>query len=218
MVESGLFPIVRDMAFSAVRPKLAGVMVVFGMACVAILRCAFEDIIGVAGRTVHGCMPAQQLERSLVMIESRLFPIIWDMAFTAILPKPAVMGVIFGMAGRAILGSGLQVSDIFSALMAASAQDRSVLALELEGQLVMVKSMTIRVHPVVAGPAILAEGLDMGLDEGRVDLAMAGNTGLLIEMGEISAMAVRAGESRTISLLLMGLERETDLIVRKILE
>jgi len=93
-----------------------------------------------------------------------------------------------------------------------------VLALELEGQLVMVKSMTIRVHPVVAGPAILAEGLDMGLDEGRVDLAMAGNTGLLIEMGEISAMAVRAGESRTISLLLMGLERETDLIVRKILE
>ena len=93
-----------------------------------------------------------------------------------------------------------------------------MLALELEGQLVMVKSMTIRVHPVVTGPAILAEGLVMGLDEGRVDLAMAGNTGLLIEMGEISAMAVRAGESRTISLLLMGLERETDLIVRKILE
>jgi hypothetical protein len=93
-----------------------------------------------------------------------------------------------------------------------------MLTLELESKLVMVKSVTVSIHSVVASPAILAKGLNMGLHESCVYLTMAGETGLLIKMGEISAMAVRAGECRTVGLFLMGLQRETDLIMRKIFE
>ena len=121
MVESGQFPIVRDMAFSAVRPKLAGVMVVFGMACVAILRRALEDIVGVAGRTVHSCVPAQQLESGLIMIKGNLVPGIREVACAAVRSELAVMGVIFGMAGRAILRCGFKVSNIIGAAVTASA-------------------------------------------------------------------------------------------------
>jgi len=121
MVESGLFPIVRDMAFSAVRPKLAGVMVVFGMACVAILRRALEDIVGVAGRTVHSCVPAQQLESGLIMIKGNLVPGIRDVACAAVRSELAVMWVIPGVAGRAILRGGFKIRNVPGASVAASA-------------------------------------------------------------------------------------------------
>ena len=82
----------------------------------------------------------------------------------------------------------------------------------------MVKGVVIGVYPVMTGQAVRAEGLGVGSAKGCIHLVMAGVTGLLIEMGEIGAVAVSAGERRTVGLLLMGLQRETNLIVRKILQ
>ena len=82
----------------------------------------------------------------------------------------------------------------------------------------MVEGVPIGVYPVMTGQTVEAEGLGVGLVEGCIHLAVAGVAGLLIEPGEIGPMAVSAGESRTISLLLMGLQRETNLIVWKILQ
>jgi hypothetical protein len=121
VVKCGRQPASGCVAGATILSELTVMVVVFGMAGIAILRCAFEDIVDVTIRAAYRGVLTQQLERSLVMIESRLFPILRDMAFTAILPKLAIMGVVFGMAGRTILGSGLQISDIFRALMAASA-------------------------------------------------------------------------------------------------
>ena len=82
MIKGNLFPTIRDMAFATIRPELA----VMGV------------IPGVAGRTINRCTSAQQLESRLVMVKGNLFPIIRDMAFAAISSELAVMGVILGVA------------------------------------------------------------------------------------------------------------------------
>ena len=81
----------------------------------------------------------------------------------------------------------------------------------------MVEGVPIGINPVVTGQAVWAESLGVGLAESRIHLAVAGVTGLLVESSEIGSMAVSTGERRTVALLLMGLQRETYLIMRKIL-
>ena len=79
-------PGVRCVAGSAIRPELPVVVIVFSVTGMAVLRRALKDVINMAGRAVHGRVLAQQLEGGQVMVESGLFPIVRDMAYTAVCP------------------------------------------------------------------------------------------------------------------------------------
>ena len=54
----------------------------------------------------------------------------------------------------------------------------------------MVKVITVAIYTVVAGETIRAEGEQMGLGEGQVDLAVAGLAGVQRECGDVAMMAI----------------------------
>ena len=82
-----------------------------------------------AGRAVHSCVLAQQLESCLVVIKGHLFPGIRDVTTATVRSELASMRVILGVAGRTVLRGGFKIRNVPGATVAASAGGRRVLAL-----------------------------------------------------------------------------------------
>ena len=58
----------------------------------------------------------------------------------------------------------------------------------------MVKVIAVAIHTIVTGKTVRAEGEQMGLGEGSVDLAVAGLAGVRSEGGDVAVMAIIAHE------------------------
>ena len=98
VVEGGLFPVVRKMAFGAVVAQGAFVRVIAVMTIGALLRETLEDIIDVALGALDVHMLAYQLEDGLIVVEMDLFPIIRRVAFGAVRAQLAFVCVILAVA------------------------------------------------------------------------------------------------------------------------
>lgn len=61
-------------------------------------------------------------------------------------------------------------------------------------ELIVVEASAIAIHAIVTGEAVGAEGEQMGLGEGKVDLAVAGLTGVWNERGDIAVMTIIANK------------------------
>ena len=92
------------MAGAAILAEFPVVVIIFLMAGITGSRRAFKDIIDMAFSAFHLCMFAFQLEIKEIMVKSGGFPTRRLVASRAILAKPALMLIIFKMAGGAISG------------------------------------------------------------------------------------------------------------------
>jgi len=96
-------------------------------------------------------MHAFQFESGKVMIKRRRRPTRGCVTGTAIGAQPALMGILPGMAGEAVLSCGLQVFRRPGTDMAIAASNLCVQACQWKNKLVVVKIVPIGVQSVVAG-------------------------------------------------------------------
>jgi len=109
VVETGFLPIIWCVANATIYTKFTLVSVILGVAGITFLRRAFEEVINMALSASYFGVRTGELESSLGVVEGRLFPVIWSMAAGAIHAKLALVCVIFGVAGGAILFGRLEV-------------------------------------------------------------------------------------------------------------
>lgn len=91
------------MTSCAVRPELAIVFVLPGMAGITILRRSFENSIYMTGGTLNVCVRACQRKSRSVVIEIHIAPARRLVAGVTYSPKLTIMVVILGVAGKAVL-------------------------------------------------------------------------------------------------------------------
>jgi hypothetical protein len=103
VIEGGLVPVVRHVAFGAVAAQGALVRVVAVVTICALLRDTLEDIVDVALGALDVHMFAHQLEDGLVMVEMDLFPIIRRVASGAIRAQLAFVCVILAVTVHALV-------------------------------------------------------------------------------------------------------------------
>ena len=123
------------------------------MAASAFNRRAFEDIVDVTFFANHVYMCPGQLECGQIVVKCRRFPAVGGMADAAILPKFAVVIVIFFVAGNTSAGRALEhVVDV-----AAFAFHFNVLACQLESGQIMIKGGGFPAGNLVTGGAVFPE-------------------------------------------------------------
>jgi len=95
VIEGGRFPRAGGMALRAVGAELSAVGIVLGVARAAVLRCAFEDAVYVAGDALNADMRPGEFEGGVVVIEIDWLPGVGGMALPTIGAKLAFVRVIF---------------------------------------------------------------------------------------------------------------------------
>jgi hypothetical protein len=101
----------------------------------ALCRRSLEDVIHMALRAFKLQVSASQREGSFCMIESRLGPVNWRVAGTAVCPKLTLVSISLGMAGITILRRALE--DVID--MTVLAGDVNMLTHQRESRQGMVK-------------------------------------------------------------------------------
>jgi hypothetical protein len=74
------------------------------------------------------------------------------------------------------------------------ANDVSMFACQLECEIVVIESLPIAIHSIVAGETIVAEADGMGLGVSKINLQVAVQAGVLCECCDIAIVAVVASE------------------------
>jgi len=108
VVEVHLVPFRRPVTDLTSRSELSIVMVVFGMAGIAVLGRALIHSVHMAGLAVHGGVRSCQREGGGVVIEGRILPFRRGMARPACRSELTLVPVIFGMAGVTLLRGALE--------------------------------------------------------------------------------------------------------------
>ena len=114
------------------------------------------------------------------------------------------MRFIFPMTGNTILRGGLQVRDLARIEVALRTDHVRMFACQLECKPIMVEIISIAVDTIMTGEAVRAEGEEVGLGEGNVDLAVAGLTGVRSECCYIAMMTIIAGKRNSSRCALMS--------------
>ena len=100
----GAFPVAFGMAFGALFPQIAHVLVVFLVAADALLGCLLEHRTLVALLAIGLCVLAQQREGRRLMVEfRRLLPVAFGVAIATLLAKGLLVLVVFLVAAVALL-------------------------------------------------------------------------------------------------------------------
>ena len=107
------------------------------------------------------------------MIEGGILPALWRMAACAILPILPLVSIVFGVAAKAILPGGLQITHRLSPCVAACASCCRVLSRKLKRQQVVIEFAPIAIHPIVTGQALCSKSLCVYLGVSRIDLGVA---------------------------------------------
>ena len=94
MVEVHVLPPAGIVARGAIRPKLAAMRILRGVAGVTILRCAFEHVIHVTGGTRHIQMPAGERKTGPAVIEAYILPGAGVMAGATICAKLSAVHIL----------------------------------------------------------------------------------------------------------------------------
>ena len=160
----------------------------------ALLGRTLEDIVQMALRALHTGMCAGQLEGSLGVVEAGMLPVVRRVAAAAIGTELALVGVIFRMAGGAILRCTLE--DVIH--MAFIASHIRMLAGQLKSCFGVVESCLLPIIRRMASAAICAKLALVG-----IILCMAGSAvlfgGLEIRQPAYSGVTGGAGNSTVLA-------------------
>lgn len=140
------------------------------------------------------------------MIEGRWAPSIRRMTGFAIRSQYTFVGIVFGMAGNTILGSGLQVRDRTGAGMAIPAGRLDMFSGQCENHKAMVEGLPVSVDAVMASQAIIPKILSMRFGKISLVLLVTGETDHLIKIGETVSMAIHTRKCFPVRARLMGLQ------------
>jgi hypothetical protein len=109
MVDVDRQPSGGGMTQGTIHTELAVVLVILLMAGETIAGSPLKNMIDMAAVTSHCNMPAVEFERGKVVVKGCWRPARRSVAGTTIGAQPALVGILIGMAGEAVLGSGTQV-------------------------------------------------------------------------------------------------------------
>lgn len=107
MIEKGGLPGGSGMTLGAVRTKLSMVGIIASVTAKAVLWCAFELAVFVAGKTGNVDVCAIEFESGQVVVKRGWLPGGSAVAFGAICAKLSMMGIILGMASVTLRGRTL---------------------------------------------------------------------------------------------------------------
>ena len=138
------------MTGSALSAKLALMRIILGVAGGAVLRRTFEQVILMTICARHRCMFPIQMECKFGVIHLRGFPALGSMTSCALRTQLTLVGIIFGMAGSAILRCAFENA----VLMAIFARHSSVLPIQVECELGMIHFCILPAFGSMAGRAI----------------------------------------------------------------
>lgn len=200
LVELGRRPGGSSVAGGAVSGEQPGVEGRIAVTGDALLGCALEDIVHMALRAFYAGMRPGQLEGSLGVVETGIFPVVRCVAAAAICAKLALMSVILGMAGRTILWCSFE-DAIDVAFIASYIGMR---AGQLKSRFGVVKGGFIPILGRMASGAIHAELTLVGVILG---MAVAASLPGRLEIRQ-SAHAVMAGRTIDRRMLAGQLERK----------
>ena len=203
-------PAIRGMAGVTVRREQATMIIRLSMAAQTIYWRAFEHVVDMATSAFYCLVSACQRESGLGVIHRSPFPSIRRMARAAILPKLALMVIIFLVAGKAILRRAFEHPATRTLEMTIVAGHLKVLPLQLESRQCVVergwlparrrvafpallpKLTLVRVVFLVAGEAILGRSLQVLDRPGRRMAPEAVATGMLPLQGKRQLIVVKA--------------------------
>ena len=138
------------------------------------------------------------------VIESRLFPGLGSVAAFAIPAEFALVRVIFGMAGEAVLGGGLQIAGAVRSRVAGAAGEWRVQPFQGKSRPLVVKTTSIAIGAIVAVQAEFAKFGRMRLAECKINLQVAVLACSLLKAGIAAGMAVRTGKTCPVTFLLVA--------------
>ena len=194
MIKCRRLPTCGSVALSAVLPKLTVVRVIFGVAREAVLRSAAILLVRMAFLAFDRGMLPGELEVRQPVVKFGWLPAFYVVAGGTILPEAALMGIFLRVAGGAVLGSRLQVSDQARPGVAGGAINGGVFPFQVESDLVMVGCFPVALPTVVTPQAAFTEGLKMSRHPGCLHLLVTVRTGRHGKAGEFSCVAIRASE------------------------
>ncbi len=204
VVEGGIIPIGGVVAHRAVGAELAIVVVVFGVATVAIGGGVDVYVVDMARFTLDIHMFSGEGKAGDVVVKGIIFPIRGVVANGAVRAELPIVLVIFGVATVAILRRPLQFREAGRAPVTTGAGAVGVFALQPETDQIMVEGCPQRPGAIVARQTPLPERLDMGSGEARVNLPMARFAVGRIKPADIFAVASLTGERRSVALSLVA--------------
>ena len=108
VIEGGRFPGARGMALFAIRPELATMRILVGVACKAGLGSTFKHTVDVTGSAIYCNMCAGEFKDGVVVIEGGRFPSAGRMALFASGPELSTMRILGGVACKAGLRGALE--------------------------------------------------------------------------------------------------------------
>ena len=164
VVKGHFFPIVGRVALRAIGAELAVVRIVLAVAIYTVLRGALEHAIDVASSAGHVDVRARQLERSAVVIEGHLFPIVGRVTLRAIGPELAGVRIVLAVAIYTVLRGALE----HAVDVASSASHVDVRARQLERDSIVIKGGRL---PALRRVTLRAVGAELAVV--RVVLAVA---------------------------------------------
>jgi len=174
VIEGGRIPARWCVTGTAIRAKAAVVFVILLMAGVTLSGRTLKDTVLVAILAVNSGMHPFQFEGRQVVIEGGVFPIIWRVTGAAICAKLTIMRVVCAVAGIAILGCGLKVSQTAGIFMTGDTLHFSMSASQLKVEGIMTEIFSKYIYTVVTIQTGCAKGLDMCLGKDGVHLTVAG--------------------------------------------
>lgn len=217
VIHIGRQPAGAGVASGAVCAKLTVVFIVFLVAGIAVGRRTPENMVDMTTLADYVRVFTIQLEEGQVVVEGGRRPAVRGMTEAAICAEPALVVIVFGMAGVAVLRGRSEVHNGAGVDVALPALNLNMFPGQLEEYAGVVEFMTIGIHPIVTGQAVAAEIQGMGLQEGRLDLGVAGGAGGLVKRRNVVLpVTIRAAEGGAVSFDLVGFEGVSKRFMREV--
>ena len=176
------------MTSGALSAKLALMRIILGVAGGTVLGRTFEQIILMTICASHRCMFPIQMECKFGVIHLRGFPALGSMTSSTLRTQLTLMGIIFGVAGSAILRCAFENA----VLMAIFAGHGSMLPIQMECEFRMIHFCILPAFGSMAGRAIGSKLTVM-----MVDCRVTGDTSLRsrLQICELARIYVAFGTS-----------------------
>jgi hypothetical protein len=216
VVKSGRFPTTDLVTCAAVLTKLAVVGIILLVTGIAILGCAFKDVIFVTLITAHFGMFAFQLESRKIMIKIGGLPASGFMTGAALFAKLAFVSIVFLMACAAVYGQAFEIGRSLRIEVTLLANNALMFAFQLEGRLAVIKFFTDGFDAIVTSTAVSPIGPGVSRKKSTVNLLVTGAANRPVKMGDILAMTICTCEELAITAPFMRGQRVTGGGMRKI--
>ena len=186
------------MANAAILAEFPVMVVIFLMAGVTIGWSALENIVHMTIRTLHLRVLPFQFEFQKTVVKCGRLPACSLMAYCAIFPESAFVGIVLQMATGAIRCKGFKIGRGMCIDVALLTCQCLVFALQFKGGMAVVKIFRDGFDAVMTAPAIRAISLDMRTHKDTFNLLVTGCANNRIKFTDILCMAIHAGKDQSI--------------------